>query len=382
MNKIGILTYHRVVNDGSIMQTHCLQQTVKANFPGAIVEVIDYIPKKLVKTELKKIITKTPPFISLGAIQKITSVSTFIKQNIQLSAERCVTDNLEKAIEFIEKQKYDLVLVGSDTVWEARESNYVPAIPNAYYLPNYCGRKVSFAASSDPIKPEIATNIKYRSIIRQVVSNFDVISVRDEMTRDYLVDLGIKDDRTMFMPDPTFHYTFVHLAKINGLRKATDKPIVGIDLSGNINRNNIIEQCEKLGFAIMDINKKIFDGKKVKGLSKLVYSRLGIFSELDLLITDRFHSSIFTLQLSGSPVIFVESYDKWPMPNSKGRDLFQRLGISDMVWRYTGEIPNGQVETCLKEWDRLESTFKFKLSSLKSAAKQQFSEMIKYIDNQ
>ena len=63
------------------------------------------------------------------------------------------------------------------------------------------------------------------------------------------------------------------------------------------------------------------------------HQRLGRFAALDLMVTDRFHGSLFTFKIGGAPVIFVEDTGNWPLPNSKGRDLFGRLGVGDMVWR-------------------------------------------------
>ena len=40
--KIGILTYHHVINDGAVLQTLGHVYTLKELFPEATIEVIDY----------------------------------------------------------------------------------------------------------------------------------------------------------------------------------------------------------------------------------------------------------------------------------------------------------------------------------------------------
>lgn len=50
MKKIGILTYHRVFNFGSLLQTYALQKYLENK--GQMVEVIDYYPERLQKKRL------------------------------------------------------------------------------------------------------------------------------------------------------------------------------------------------------------------------------------------------------------------------------------------------------------------------------------------
>ena len=50
MKRIGILTYHRVFNFGSLLQTYALQKYLEDK--GQAVEVIDYYPERLQKKRL------------------------------------------------------------------------------------------------------------------------------------------------------------------------------------------------------------------------------------------------------------------------------------------------------------------------------------------
>ena len=49
--KIGILTYHHVINDGAVLQTLGHVKTLKELFPNAVIEVIDYRHKTIEKIE-------------------------------------------------------------------------------------------------------------------------------------------------------------------------------------------------------------------------------------------------------------------------------------------------------------------------------------------
>jgi polysaccharide pyruvyl transferase WcaK-like protein len=65
----------------------------------------------------------------------------------------------------------------------------------------------------------------------------------------------------------------------------------------------------------------------------VVGQALGGYRELDLMVTDRFHGSILALQLSSANVVGIEHHGTYVEPNSKLRDLYQRLGIGDHLLR-------------------------------------------------
>ncbi|MDD3654574.1 MAG: polysaccharide pyruvyl transferase family protein [Desulfotomaculaceae bacterium] len=362
--KIGILTYHRVVNDGSILQAYCGQKALSRQFPDARVEIIDYCPAKLWWTEHRKIIGKRPPFFRPKMLAKIKSVNRFIKDYLVLSPKSCSTDDLPKAVNFIEEQNYDAVFVGSDTVWEARNSRYAPHPPNIYYLPGLNSiKKISYAASADPLHSEFIANQKQLASIASHIKNFDYITVRDKTTKNYLIQLGVAPEDIHFMPDPTLQYDFNELVQKPQINK--QRPWAGVGYGGAV-KKAAIAQLKQKGYDIIDLGNFTLNGKPIPGAAQSVNIRLGVFPMLDFLITDRFHSSILTVKLAEAPVVFVESSQKWPDPNSKGRDLFQRVGIEPMVWRYEGqEIPSDLIAKYMHVWNELRIDLKKSFCALR-----------------
>ena len=62
--RIGLLTYHRSVNDGSIMQAWCLYQLLQRELPGARVEIVDYMPSSLYRRHVRLALYDLhPPFL-------------------------------------------------------------------------------------------------------------------------------------------------------------------------------------------------------------------------------------------------------------------------------------------------------------------------------
>ena len=45
MVKVGILTYHRSLNYGAVMQAYCLAEEIQKRFPDVSVEIVDYMSK-------------------------------------------------------------------------------------------------------------------------------------------------------------------------------------------------------------------------------------------------------------------------------------------------------------------------------------------------
>lgn len=361
--KIGILTYHRVINDGSVMQAYCLQKIIEYNFPDADVEIIDYQTSKTYLKELFGIFTKKFPFYKKSKINKINSINSFVNKEIKLSEKSCVTSKLYKAQIFIDN-KYDIIFTGSDTVWEARNSKFVTTPPNLYFLPNVDAKlKISFAASADPIHIDFVNKYVNQNDILSCLLDYDYITVRDSMTINYLNEIGISDTNINFMPDPTLLYDFKELVDIPYIKK--NKSLAGISLPEKY-KKNVFYQLDKLGYDVIDLNYNIYKGEKLEEINKSINKRLGLYSLLDILVTDRFHSSIFMMKLTKSPVIFIENPHKWPHANSKGRDLYNRMGVSSMIYRDDNDIvKNNMIQKYINEWDIVKDNIEKQMNEMK-----------------
>src|ERR1019366_6755598 len=116
--KIGILTYTReYANLGTNMQAYCTLQAIRRAYPGSQVELVDYSPA-------------TPPRrpylsnLSLRSIKldyrRFRKYDNFFRNDLSFSREALTTTAVGEALEFIRRQKYDVIYVGSDTVLEIK----------------------------------------------------------------------------------------------------------------------------------------------------------------------------------------------------------------------------------------------------------------------
>ena len=355
MKKIGILTYHAVNNDGSVLQAFCLQQILKSRFPKSKIEIINYRSRKMVLSEWKKVIKFTPPFYRKSAWEKMSSISTFRRRNLDISDDWIITDREDKATSFLNSQLYDAIFVGSDTVWEARMSPFCPEPINIYYLRNVLNaKKIAFAASADPVQLDFVKSFIDDKDIAGVIGSFDIITVRDHTTRNYLVKQGVREDSIGYMPDPTLLYDFSTLLEPSTI--GSMNPIAGISYGGR-ERNEIIDRCRKLGYSIFDLSTMEIDGEVRRDLLHSLPKRLSAYRDMDLLITDRFHGSIFATIFGDYPIIFLETAKKWPQAKSKGRDLFRDLGLEEMVLRVEqGDMTNFLIAEMIDRWNSISSS--------------------------
>lgn len=381
MKKIGILTFHRVLNDGSALQAYCLYKYLQTKFPEVQVEIIDYRPKKIETRVNRSLVTKRWPFWLHNTWKKVQSHHQFLKKNTRISSEYIVTDDLSKSNAFLKNQKYDFIFVGSDTVWDVRKNGGAPDVPNLYFLPNVGNsKKIAFAASMDKGEPEMVSKEVWNELIKYV-DRFDFISVRDEATREKLSSAGILATNIHFMPDPTFLWDFSDISIFPNNFDLVGDNIAGVAVADTKLRKEMTNQLIKRGYQVVNLlgpsNKEHIQIPK----NFSIENRIAIYSKLNFMITDRFHGSILTLRQSNAPVLLIEPSDYYPKPNSKGRDLFKKLDIEQMFWRCESydNIPTNLIDVYIEKSKSINWPVTDRINHLENHGNKIFSDYISKI---
>jgi len=141
--RIGILTYHRSYNYGAFLQCYSLKERLKADFPSCDIEVIDYVHKSVRDNYLKIAQSYDDEQVNAYIGKRNSNFDESISY-LDLSPESFVDDNFECTLDYI-NSRYDVVIVGSDAVWNWRSRGF----PNIYLLKGYKGHKLSYAASAN-----------------------------------------------------------------------------------------------------------------------------------------------------------------------------------------------------------------------------------------
>ena len=192
--KIGILTHHMVVNFGAYLQAYSVQEAVKKLRPDAEVEIINYIPIK------HFIINTFGWFLWYKNRQNWKNWNNIFRLPFTLKRERSKHMNLSPicfSSKAISRLGYDLIVVGSDEVWNYSDSKSVNPIKFGHGLES--SRLISYAPSAGNSNIE---NIP--EIVSSGLSKFSYISARDSLTVKLAEKITGKKIQEVL--DPTFLY--------------------------------------------------------------------------------------------------------------------------------------------------------------------------------
>lgn len=305
--KVGIITLHRVVNYGSVLQTYALQEKIQDL--GYKVEVIDYYPERLTMLGmLKRIKNKGEKFRKSFIIRNIARLIilpsyiirfnmffNFLKKHIKM------TDKVYKLHQELRNElfDFDIYCTGSDQVWNC---GWNEQFDYPYYLdfaPDN-KKKIAYAASfgkSELDTDEIAETKKY-------LSRYDSISLRELSGVKIVENLGIKNSINVL--DPTLLLNGNEWRKISSNKYKNENYI----LVYNLNRNKKIDNYAK------NLSKKT--GLKVKFLSYQLHEFykngkiycnpnvedfLALIDNAKYVITDSFHATAFSINFNTQFII-------------------------------------------------------------------------------
>ena len=309
MKKIGILTLHRAVNDGAALQLYSLCKFLEKSFEDYKVEIIDYRPIGLEIYNIKNYFTKKSPFLNISFIRK-QKIHKKLLNNLNLSRKTLTTNNYRKTVKFINSLDYDIIFVGSDEVWSIRKNKYLPSPPNIYWLNNDIkAKKISFAPSANKSDLNLIKNNK--EILAQQINSFDMISVRDDFTKKILIEyLDIPIKKIKKIPDPTFLMPIkdTNVKKKIFKKLKNDKKICAISIGSSKISNYIAKIMSEKGYQVVSliIKSDYFDLNLNGKLSMFEWAES--YKYFNIVITDRFHSSVFSLK-NLTPFLIID-HDK------------------------------------------------------------------------
>lgn len=196
--KIGILTFHKSINYGSVLQSWALSRVISKRF---VVEIIDYEPQNYeflyanyrqwnswnnIKYNLKRM----PLSSALNNQQQL--FKKFRDKQLPLSRKKY---NYNNGCDI--KEEYKGIVVGSDQVWNIRAKD----CDSIFFLPfNYSGNKVSYACS---INDTDYTEKNLPSNLASEICDFDFISIREESGKNKLEQFIAKQKKVYTLLDPT-----------------------------------------------------------------------------------------------------------------------------------------------------------------------------------
>lgn len=340
--KIGILTFHRSVNNGAVMQCYSLSKRLQKEFPEATVEVIDYhMPRiqesyqvslgKFLKVKTPKsfawrILTllKEPNYIAWQ--KKRNQVFTDCIHELPLSNRFIFDDKPDELFRYIE-ETYDLVIAGSDAIW-----NYVSrGFPNPYFLSESITiPKMSYAASCYGLSYEKVPE-EQRSVIGKILNSYQFIGVRDDESETYARKMGCQRD-ILHTCDPTVFLDIEDLpvnrdeleTKLKKKGFSLDRKSIGV--MGSNAMCKMVRQMYGKEYQIVSLYNFCRQAD-VNLYDFTPYEWAYVFRYLEITFTTFFHGTLVSLR-NGTPVISIAletDYSKAHM--TKVEDFLKRIGL-------------------------------------------------------
>ena len=329
--KVGIITQHRVVNYGSVLQTYALQEKIKEL--GYVCEVIDYYPERFTPLGmLKRIKNKGDKFKKSFLIRTAARVIIipsyairfhmffkFLNNRIDMTSK---TYKTEKELEE-ENFCYDIYCTGSDQVWNTDCAGFDPAyflsfVPDGIKKNAYAA---SFGFSDLPSS--------YTDEYKRRLDGFHCISVREasgaKIIKSLLgYDVPVVLDPTLLLDSEDWQSITPALPKRKKgyiLVYNVLKPVQMLDYARRLAREK--------GLEILYINGETyqnFDLKHVRALSPEGF--LALYKNADYVLTNSFHGTVFSIIFKRPFLSEIEVYKNGTIgKNGRAQDLPQALGL-------------------------------------------------------
>lgn len=308
--KVGIVTFQRVNNYGTVLQMYALYKTIrKMNIDC---EVIDYqrnnVKDVMVwqRNKIKNFFTGHQDRQLYGNFEfaKIMILEVFLNSfakkkfdefRSMISFSRCVNKETIKAL----NNEYDLFISGSDQVWNCGRVNL-----DATYMLDFvtdAQKKISYAASFGFKEiPE-----KYKKIYKKVLQDYDKVSIREADGIELFRNLTGRNDAKKVL-DPSMlldKKEWSRLAKTDSILK----PYVLVYQLGSSKR--LMEFADTLArkhnCQLLVLPHAFGSHVKAKWcLGKGPQEWLGLFTNAEYIVTNSFHGTAFSINLNKE--FFVE----------------------------------------------------------------------------
>lgn len=300
--KIGLLTYYGDLNCGTNLQAYASLKAIREHYPHAHTEII---PFHGFRNRIRPYLSDATITSLLKDWRRIKSYKKFRQEELGVVNDNTITD-IEQALQFIKNQQYDLIFIGADTLLELDRLPQESQDITAYWLsPDIPSHKILLAAS--------CKNVEYNKLhptqkekLGKAIASFDAMGVRDITTYDLLTHY-VDESRIRLIPDPTFALD-IDYTPIEQYLKAHNIAIPTKSICFHTYRTDgwakaCAEQLKQKGYTIVSLRPARWADIVLNGLSPL--EQLGVYRYFSLIITHRFHDSIFALKNGTPPLTYV-----------------------------------------------------------------------------
>lgn len=317
--RVGIMTFHNVINYGGVLQCYALQQTLVEE--GYDVEIINYE-----NSYFKKFYS--PLYISSPFFRKtlymIYAFPQKCKRKIKFADFR--KKYLQESSLYTAQNintvngKYDAIVVGSDQVWNLVLTNN----DENYFIPFVNkGKKIAYAASIGLKEIPQELKNKYETLIK----GFGRISVREESAANIINDLTGEKPQVCIDPVLLLGEKGWNSIANDSQLLAKEKYILVYKINKSICYKAAKRLQEETGLKVVVIKPdKTCDRTfcKFKCISPVEF--VSLFSRAQYIVTDSFHGTVFSI-LFGKKFAYYRDQSK-DNRNVRILNLLDSLGLN------------------------------------------------------
>ncbi len=327
--KIALITLHRIVNYGSVLQTYATQKTLESL--GHQVEVIDYFDERMtILGMLKRIKNKKKVLQNplVGFIAQIVMLPSylkrfqmfwgFLKRHIHLSS------NQYHSIEDLRKEVpvADCYCTGSDQVWN---SDWNEKIDKAFFLDFIPENKPCFAYAASFGKKKLDDWEIPET--KRLIQKYIALSCREKAGVDILAGLGFAAEHVL---DPTLLLNGNDWEKIASNRFAGKKYVFVYNLNRSPKIDSIAAKLsESKNIPIYTVSycfHEIFSRKGKVFVCPSVEDFLSLLANAEAVVTDSFHATAFSINFSRNLfVVYPEHF------SSRLASIVEQVGLQSRV---------------------------------------------------
>lgn len=330
----NIVTFHRAYNYGAVLQAYALQSFITQM--GYSCSIYDYLSPKENQ--------------AIGIKGKILRAIQMLNKKDCVAREKKYRAFVETALHLNKETNSKIYISGSDQVW-----NPTNGIDSNYFLQfaSTDSVKISYAASMG----EYTINEEQTDILRKYLSDFDMVSVREEHDKQRLAELC--DKEILVHVDPTLlhdqAFWYQQACPVEGV---PEKYILVYLMHWPKNVNKLLTWLKKeTGAKILIVDGQgIIQGITTNLIKHNVAKHrvaprefLWLFAHAEYVVTSSFHGTVFSL-------LFEKEFYAITDPNRASRitNILNKVGlqsVSEFAQTFTRnkDIDWRKVETILKE---------------------------------
>ena len=317
MKRVNIITIHNEPNYGAILQSYALYRTVKRlGYEPYLINLSMQFRSRSYNTINRILVDLHNKIKGYDYCYNIAERFCNKYEPNMIGEFHCIEELCQ-----YDWNERDLYLVGSDQVWNPGITNRLSSAYTLSFLPKRCKQKYSYASSFGNIKSaeERAVTLDLENTIK----TFKHIGVREKFGVEFLSKYGIEATEVI---DPTLLIDDYSNLSGDVVRKSGNLLFLSLGYAPIMDRF-VEEMSRKTSLPIEKRYGYLQPSRKVNKQWLTVEQWLNRIASAEVVVTDSFHATVFSILLERPFYVFVsESSKAFRITN-----LLEKLGLSERI---------------------------------------------------